>query len=82
MTTFVKDLSIDEFQHLITETTQNILQEFFDDIQSLSNNQYLESIIKSRADIEKGAFVSFEEAFNDNNIDILRICHRKDVYRL
>ncbi len=64
MKTLVKDLSVDEFQHLITETTQNTLQEFFDDIQALSNNHYLESIIKSRADIEKGAFVSLEEAFN------------------
>lgn len=61
MTTQIKDLSVDEFQHIITETTQNTMQEFFDDIQALVNPEYLKSIEEARADIRNNKFVSLIE---------------------
>ncbi|HCL58203.1 MAG TPA: hypothetical protein DHW82_14525 [Spirochaetia bacterium] len=64
MKTKIKDLSIDEFKHLISDVVQDSFQENLEDLVALSSDPYIKSITEARNDYKKGKVKSFSEVFD------------------
>jgi hypothetical protein len=59
----IKDLSIDEFKHLINDIVQVSFQDNMEDLLSLSSTNYLTSIEEARNDYKQGKVKSFSDVF-------------------
>lgn len=60
----VSDLTIDQFQILVTQTVHKAFEELSEDILALSSDSYVKSIEEARQDYKEGRVKSFEEAFD------------------
>lgn len=60
----IKDLSVNEFKHLINDTVRKAFEEISEDILALSSKKYIQSIEKARKDYKEGKTKSFEEVFS------------------
>ena len=59
----LKELSVDEFKELISETVKESIEDFMEDILALLSPDYLNSIKEAREDYKKGRVTSFKEVF-------------------
>jgi len=57
----VKDLSVEEFKILISDTIKENMEELLEDIEALSSRKYLDSISEARKDYRKGRVKRIEE---------------------
>jgi hypothetical protein len=61
METKVKDLTVVEFQSLISDTMRATLKDLIEDVSTLSSPEYLESIEEARNDYRDGRVKHLEE---------------------
>lgn len=64
MTTLVKDLTVDDFQSLIINTTKSVIDELIEDISALSSDSYMQSIHTARSEYKSGKTKEFSEIFD------------------
>ena len=64
METKVKDLTVVEFQSLISDTMRATLEDLVEDVSALSSPEYLESIEEARNDYRDGRVKHLEELFD------------------
>jgi len=64
METKVKDLTVVEFQYLISDTMRTTLNDLIEDVSALSSPKYLESIEEARNDYREGRVKHLEELFD------------------
>ena len=64
METKVKDLTIVEFQSLISDTMRATLKDLIEDMSALSSPEYLKSIEEARNDYRGGRVKHLEELFD------------------
>ena len=55
----IKDLTIEEFQSLISSTVKDTIEEAMEDLLALSSENFLESIKEARNDYKKGNYKFF-----------------------
>ena len=60
----VKDLTVAEFQSLISDTMRATLKDLIEDVSALSSPEYLESIEEARNDYRDGRVKHLEELFD------------------
>ncbi len=60
----VKDLTVAEFQSLISDTMRATLKDLIEDVSALSSPEYLKSIEEERNDYREGRVKHFEELFD------------------
>lgn len=60
----IKDLTIEEFQILISNAIKEVMDDLIEDLIALSDEEYLQSVKSAREDYEEGRVKSFEEIFN------------------
>ena len=61
METKVKDLTVVEFQSLISDTMRATLKDLIEDVSALSSPEYLKSIEEARNDYREGRMKHLEE---------------------
>jgi len=61
MDTKVQDLSIGEFQSLISDTIRETMEDIIEDMFALSSDKYLRSIKEARSDYNQGKVKNIEE---------------------
>jgi len=59
----VKDLTVEEFQSLISNTIKDTLEDLIEDILALSSKNYLQSIEEARQNYKNGKAKTYEEVF-------------------
>ena len=59
----VKDLTVEEFQSLISNTIKETLEDLIEDILALSSMNYLQSIEEARQNYKNGKVKTYEEVF-------------------
>ena len=59
----VKDLTVEEFQSLISNTIKETLEDLIEDILALSSKNYLQSIEEARQNYKNGKVKTYEEVF-------------------
>ena len=64
METKVKDLTVVEFQSLISDTMSATFKDLIEDVSALSSPEYLKSIEEARNDYRDGRVKHFEELFD------------------
>ncbi len=64
METKVKDLTVVEFQSLISDTMRATLKDLIEDVSALSSPEYLESIEEARNDYRDGRVKHLKELFD------------------
>jgi len=64
METKVKDLTVAEFQSLISDTMRVTLKDLIADVSALSSPEYLKSIKEVRNDYREGRVKHLEELFD------------------
>ena len=64
METKVKDLTVVEFQSLISDTMRATLNDLIEDVSALSSPEYLKSIGEARNDYREGKVKHLEELFD------------------
>ncbi|NMG83452.1 MAG: hypothetical protein GIS02_04515 [Methanosarcinales archaeon] len=64
METKVKDLTVAEFQSLISDTMRMTLKDLIEDVSALSSLEYLKSIEEARNDYREGRVKHLEELFD------------------
>jgi len=64
METKVKDLTVVEFQSLISDTMRATLKDLIEDVSALSSPEYLKSIEEARNDYREGRVKHLEELFD------------------
>ncbi len=64
METKVKDLTVGEFQSLVSDTVRRALENSIEDMMALSSEEYLRSIEEARRDYKEGRVKSLEEVFD------------------
>lgn len=57
----VKDLTVEEFKILISDTVRENIEDLVEDIAALSGREYLSSIREAREDYKRGRVKPFEE---------------------
>ena len=60
----VQDLSVVEFQSLISDTVRETMEDIIEDIFALSSDKYLRSIKEARSDYNQGKIKNLEEIFD------------------
>jgi len=60
----VQDLSVVEFQSLISDTVRETMEDIIEDIFALSSDKYLRSIKEERSDYNQGRVKNLEEIFD------------------
>ncbi len=60
----VQDLSVVEFQSLISDTVRETMEDIIEDIFALSSDKYLRSIKEARSDYNQGKVKNLEEIFD------------------
>ena len=68
METRAKDLTVVEFQSLISDTMRATLKDLIEDVSALSSPEYLESIKEARNDYREGRVKHLEVDY------VLRLC--------
>ena len=63
MGTKIKDLTIEEFQNLISNTVREVMEDIIEDILALLSKEYLQSIEEARKDYKEGKVKRIEEIF-------------------
>jgi hypothetical protein len=61
MKTKVKDLSVEEFQSLISSTVKETMEDLIEDTVALSSEEYLRSVEEARNDYKVGRVKQLEE---------------------
>jgi len=61
MGTKVKDLTVEEFQSLISDTIKSTLEDLIEDMLALSSDEYLRSIEEARKDYKEGRIKYLED---------------------
>ncbi len=56
----VRDLSIDEFQSLISNTIKETMEDIIEDLLALSSDKYINSIREARNDYKQGRVKNLE----------------------
>lgn len=64
METKVKDLTVVDFQSLISDAFKDAMDDVIEDVLALTSNNYLKSIEEARNDYKEGKVKSLEEIFN------------------
>lgn len=64
MVTKVRDLTVEEFRALISNTIKDTLEELIEDLFALSSEEYLRSIEEARVDYKEGGVKRLEEIFD------------------
>ncbi|GAI02091.1 unnamed protein product [marine sediment metagenome] len=57
----VKDLTIEEFQSLISTIVKDTIEDYMEDMIALTSKNYLKSIKEARDDYKKGNFKYLED---------------------
>ncbi len=57
----VKELTVEEFKNLISESIRDALDELLEDLEALKSKRYLDSIKEARADYRAGRIKRLEE---------------------
>ncbi len=61
MNTKISELTVDELKSLITNTVQETIEEYLEDLRALSSNDYINSIREAREDYKAGNFKNFDD---------------------
>ena len=64
MDTKVQDLSIAEFQSLISNTIRETMENIIEDMFALSSDKYIRSIKEARSDYQQGRVKNLEDVFD------------------
>jgi len=64
METKVKDLTVNEFRSLISDTVRNVVEESIEDVMALSSTKYLLSIEEARRDYKEGRVKRLEDVLD------------------
>ncbi len=73
--TKLKDLTVEEFKTLISDTIRESMEDLLEDLTALSSKEYLSSIREAREDYRHGRVKSIEEIDSyQNNQKTQRIC--------
>lgn len=59
--TKLKDLTVDEFKTLISDTIRESMEDLLEDLTALSSKEYLNSIREAREDYKHGRVKNIEE---------------------
>ncbi|MCX9013686.1 MAG: hypothetical protein OIN89_02645 [Candidatus Methanoperedens sp.] len=59
--TKLKDLTVDEFKTLISDTIRESMEDLLEDLTALSSKEYISSIREAREDYKHGRVKSIEE---------------------
>ena len=59
--TKLKDLTVEEFKTLISDTIRESMEDLLEDLTALSSKEYLSSIREAREDYKHGRVKSLEE---------------------
>lgn len=59
--TKLKDLTVEEFKTLISDTIRDSMEDLLEDLTALSSKEYLSSIREAREDYKHGRVKSIEE---------------------
>ncbi|MGQ4914102.1 MAG: hypothetical protein ACP6IU_05060 [Candidatus Asgardarchaeia archaeon] len=60
----IKDLTIEEFKTLLSNTVKETLEDFIEDLIALSSESFLRSIEEARRDYKKGRVKKLEDVLN------------------
>lgn len=60
----VRDLSIDEFQSLISNTIKETMEDIIEDLLALSSDKYINSIREARNDYKQGRVKNLEDVID------------------
>lgn len=61
MSAKIQDLSIDEFQSLISNTVRETMEDIIEDLLALSSDKYIRSIKEARTDYKQGRVKNLED---------------------
>lgn len=65
METRIKDLTIEEFRALISETVRGVVEETVEDMMALSSPNYIMSVAEARKEYKEGKAKSLEDVFDE-----------------
>ena len=60
----VKDITVEELRHLISEAIREAMQELAEDVLALSSEKYIKSIETARKNYKEGKTADFEDVFD------------------
>ena len=60
----IKDLTIEEFRLLLSNTLKEVMEDLNEDMLALSSQDYIDSIKESRKDYKEGKFKNLEDILN------------------
>ncbi|MCC7571887.1 MAG: hypothetical protein KO464_00675 [Candidatus Methanofastidiosum sp.] len=60
----IKDLTIEEFRLLLSDTLKEVMEDLKEDMLALSSQDYIDSIEESRKDYKEGKFKNLEDILN------------------
>ncbi len=61
MPSMVKDLSVEELRTVVRDTVEQTLEDKLEDLQALSSESYLHSIVEAREDYREGRVSTLAE---------------------
>jgi len=61
MDTKIKDLTVEEFRSLLSDTLKEAMDDWKEDMLALSSQQYIDSIKESRKEYKEGKFKNLED---------------------
>jgi|FrelakmetLWP11LW_1041352.scaffolds.fasta_scaffold607030_1 lipoate-protein ligase A len=64
MDTKIKDLTVEEFRSLLSDTLKEAMDDWKEDMLALSSQQYIDSIKESRKEYKEGKFKNLEDILN------------------
>lgn len=60
----IKDLTIEEFRSLLSNTLKEVMEDLKEDILALSSQEYMDSIKESRDNYKEGKYKNLEDLLN------------------
>jgi len=64
MDTKIKDLTVEEFRSLLSDTLKEAMDDWKEDMLALSSQGYIDSIKESRKEYKEGKFKNLEDILN------------------
>ena len=64
MDTKIKDLTVEEFRSLLSDTLKEAMDDLKEDMLALSSQEYIDSIKESRKEYKEGKFKNLEDILN------------------
>ena len=64
MDTRIKDLTVEEFRSLLSDTLKEAMDDWKEDMLALSSQGYIDSIKESRKENKEGKFKNLEDILN------------------